>query len=61
MTTATRQISVLIVDDEEDIRLLIRTVIRTAGDDLAVCGEAADGADAIDLLVLEQIDRKSVV
>ena len=52
----TKQISVLIVDDEEDIRLLIRTVIRTAGDDLAVCGEAADGADAIDLLEHEHAD-----
>jgi len=56
MTTATQQISVLIVDDEEDIRLLIRTVIRTAGDDLAICGEAADGADAIEMLEHEHCD-----
>lgn len=45
-------VGALVVDDEEDIRLLMRTVIRTAGDDLTVCGEAADGADA-----LEAVDR----
>ena len=56
MTTATRQISVLIVDDEEDIRLLIKTVLRTAGDDLTVCGEAADGEDALELLLQQRPD-----
>jgi DNA-binding NarL/FixJ family response regulator len=48
MTTDTKQISTLIVDDEEDIRVLIRMVIKTGGEDLSVCGEAADGAEALD-------------
>jgi CheY-like chemotaxis protein len=53
LTHATKQISALIVDDEEDIRVLIRMVIRTGGDDLVVCGEAADGSEA-----LAQIDQQ---
>ena len=56
MTTATKQISVLIVDDEADIRLLFRTVLRTADAGLVVCGEAADGHDAIALVDSEHPD-----
>lgn len=44
----TKQIGTLIVDDEEDIRVLIRMVIRGGGDDLGVCGEAADGREALE-------------
>jgi YesN/AraC family two-component response regulator len=47
---------VLIVDDEQDIRLLIKTVIKTAGEDMSVCGEAADGPDALDLVELKRPD-----
>lgn len=38
--------TVLIVDDDDDIRLLIRTVIEGA-DGVALVGEAADGHDAL--------------
>lgn len=40
--------SLLIADDEEDMRLLLRTVIRLANDGLEVTGEACDGQDAVD-------------
>lgn len=43
-------LGVLIVDDEEDIRLLIRTLVRTANQGLHVSGEAATGSEAIDRL-----------
>lgn len=37
----------LIVDDEEDMRFLVRTVIEAANNGLEVAGEAADGAAAL--------------
>jgi CheY-like chemotaxis protein len=40
------------VDDEPDVRLLLRTMIETENDGLFVAGEAADGHEA-----LEAIDR----
>lgn len=40
-------IGALIVDDEEDIRELIRLVIEAANQGLFVAGEAADGQEAI--------------
>lgn len=40
-------IGALIVDDEEDIRTLIRIIIEAANQGLFVCGEAADGAQAL--------------
>lgn len=38
----------LIVDDEEDMRFLVRAVIEAANHGLRVSGEAADGAQAIE-------------
>ncbi|MCU1463291.1 MAG: pdtaR [Acidimicrobiales bacterium] len=38
----------LIVDDEEDIRLLVRAVIRQANEGLSVVGEAATGEEAVE-------------
>ena len=38
----------LIVDDEEDMRVLIRTTIEQADHGLLVDGEAGDGIEAID-------------
>jgi YesN/AraC family two-component response regulator len=52
----TRHIRTLIVDDEEDIRLLIRMVIQNAGDDLEVAGEAADGREALELFADNEVD-----
>ena len=40
-------ITTLIVDDETDIRTLIRLVLETADNGLQVVGEAGDGADAL--------------
>lgn len=37
----------LIVDDEMDIRMLVRTIIELANDGLEVVGEAADGDEAM--------------
>jgi len=39
----------LIVDDEEDMRVLMRELINAANEGLRVVGEAGSGADAIDL------------
>lgn len=38
----------LIVDDEEDMRFLVRAVIEAANHGLSVAGEACDGAEAIE-------------
>jgi CheY-like chemotaxis protein len=42
---AATAVSILIVDDERDMRLLARTVLARAG--IQVVGEAADGVEAI--------------
>ena len=39
----------LIVDDEMDMRLLVRVVIELANEGLSVVGEAADGVEAFDV------------
>ena len=39
----------LIVDDEEDMRFLVRTVIEAANHGLEVAGEAADGLAALEV------------
>ena len=39
----------LIVDDEEDMRVLLRTTIEVANEGLAVVGEASSGKEAIEL------------
>jgi CheY-like chemotaxis protein len=41
-------IGALIVDDESDIRLLLRSVIEGAGHGLFVAGEASSGAEAVE-------------
>lgn len=38
----------LIVDDDEDMRFLLRAVIERANEGLQVAGEAGDGVEAID-------------
>ena len=40
----------LVVDDMDDMRALVRLVVRTADDGLVVIGEAANGSEAIDLV-----------
>lgn len=40
-------ITALIVDDESDVRALIRLVVETANEGLSVIGEAADGDEAL--------------
>jgi DNA-binding NarL/FixJ family response regulator len=42
-----RNIRTLIVDDEEDIRLLLRLLIDRAGPGLSIVGEAASGREAL--------------
>jgi DNA-binding NarL/FixJ family response regulator len=44
-----RTIATLLVDDEPDIRMLMRITLDTANEGLWVCGEAADGREALDL------------
>lgn len=41
------QISALLVDDEPDVRLLLRKMIEAENDGLFVAGEAADGHEAV--------------
>jgi CheY-like chemotaxis protein len=55
-------VQVLIVDDEEDMRALVRATLDVAGEHLAVTAEAVDGEDAVakwrdirpDVVVLDQ-------
>ncbi len=42
-------IATLIVDDEPDIRMLMRLTLDEANEGLFVCGEAADGQEALTL------------
>ncbi len=42
-------IATLIVDDEPDIRMLMRLTLDEANEGLFVCGEAADGQEALSL------------
>jgi len=44
-----RTIATLLVDDEPDIRMLMRLTLDTANEGLWVCGEAADGQEALGL------------
>jgi DNA-binding NarL/FixJ family response regulator len=44
-----QRIATLLVDDEPDIRMLMRLTLDTANEGLWVCGEAADGQEAVDL------------
>lgn len=41
-------IGTLIVDDDEDIRFILRVIIEAANDGLFVAGEAASGREALD-------------
>lgn len=43
-------IPVLVVDDMDDMRALVRLIVRTANEGLVVAGEAANGSEAIDLV-----------
>ena len=43
-------ISTLIVDDQPDIRLLLRVIINASNNGLVVAGEAESGTDAIELV-----------
>jgi two-component system response regulator YesN len=43
-------IGTLIVDDQDDVRLLLRLIIESANNGLIVAGEATGGRDALELL-----------
>lgn len=45
-----QSIATLLVDDEPDIRMLMRLTLDTANEGLWVCGEAADGQDALGMV-----------
>lgn len=50
--------SVLIVDDEEDMRVLVRAIV-SAGDGISVVGEAVDGTQA--LTRVDELDPTVIV
>ncbi len=52
------QPTVLIVDDEIDMRLLVRVILESARGGVEVVGEAADGLDA--LVAFDQLDPPSI-
>jgi len=56
---AAPEITTLIVDDQRDIRLLLRILIDAANDGLSVIGEAASGPEAI--AAVERIEPVVVV
>lgn len=47
------EMRVLIVDDEDDMRALVRATIEIANEGLRVAGEAADGETAVDIVRTE--------
>ena len=49
-------VEVFIVDDEADIRDLLRVVIEGSGKPIHVCGEARDGLEALDAIEATQPD-----
>lgn len=53
------QIGAFIVDDQEDVRLLVRMIIEAADHGLFVTGEAASGPEAVEML--EEADPAVVV
>lgn len=56
---AERQLSVLLVDDQADVRGLLRLMIELGGDGLRVAGEAADGPSALE--AVEELDPDAIV
>ena len=52
-------IPVLVVDDMDDMRALVRLVVRTANEGLLVAGEAANGSEALDLV--DRLDPAVIV
>ncbi len=52
------QPTVLIVDDEIDMRLLVRVILESARSGVEVVGEAVDGLDA--LLAFDQLDPPTI-
>jgi two-component system invasion response regulator UvrY len=52
-------IRVLLVDDEEDMRLVMRVGLNLANEDLVVVGEASDGESA--LAMADELDPTIVV
>jgi CheY-like chemotaxis protein len=53
------EIRTLIVDDEDDLRLLLRLAIERRNEGLTVAGEAAAGAEALEKL--DEVDPKVIV
>jgi DNA-binding NarL/FixJ family response regulator len=53
------RIPVLVVDDMDDMRALVRLIVRTANDGLFMAGEAANGSEALDLV--ETLDPAVIV
>src|SRR5207237_1388693 len=54
-----RRIPVLVVDDMDDMRALVRLIVRTANEGLVMAGEAANGSEALDLV--EALDPAVIV
>ena len=52
--TVQQEISTLIVDDQEDVRMLLRVLIDAANEGLVVIGEAASGAEALESIDTQQ-------
>jgi DNA-binding NarL/FixJ family response regulator len=46
------EIPVMVVDDMDDMRALVRLTVRMANEGLSVAGEAANGSEALDLVEL---------
>jgi DNA-binding NarL/FixJ family response regulator len=59
VTGASQRIGALIVDDEADIRYLVRLTIELANEGLHVLGEAATGQEA--LATIDELDPEVVI
>jgi len=59
MTSGAVYVGTLIVDDEDDIRTLLRLIIQAANEGLFVAGEAVNGIEALE--TIDAIDPRVVV
>jgi len=49
-------LSIVLADDDPEFRLIVRYLLASVSDDMALVGEAADGVEAFTLVVREQPD-----
>lgn len=49
-------LSIVLADDDPEFRMIVRYLLASVSDDMALVGEAADGAEALALVLRERPD-----